>query len=335
MTLFPLGGNRLVAMDFVGPDVEPEEVKEAVRRRRRAILYALPNAFYSKLTRRRRRSSETEDATQVKDEKSTTRSSPRPDDIESNPHTHDISTDHNTTHSQCLATALTTPTPRHVSFRHDVASTHGDGVRSHIHSPTPTEVGFSAVTSPDPTVVGGEVHAPNDHEKAKEHGPTDPSHLSSPATPTLFTHISQFLKKFLSSLITPASLSILLSFPIALIPPLKGLFVALPASNSTSAFTNPHISPAPDGLPPLSVILDTATFVGAASVPLGLICLGSALARLKVPRNQWSTLPTGAIASLAIGKMLIAPILGVGIVQGLVKCGLIGKEDKLLQFVCM
>ncbi len=60
---------------------------------------------------------------------------------------------------------------------------------------------------------------------------------------------------------------------------------------------------APDGEPPLAFVIDFAEFMGAASVPLGLICLGSALARLDVPRSQWPHLPLGAIFSLAIGRM--------------------------------
>ncbi|KAI5114880.1 hypothetical protein M0805_005575, partial [Coniferiporia weirii] len=92
---------------------------------------------------------------------------------------------------------------------------------------------------------------------------------------------------------------------------------------------------APDGQPPLAFILDTATFIGAASVPLGLICLGSALARLNVPRNQWKDLPLGAIAWLAIGKMILMPILGVLITQGLVYGGIIQAEQKVLRFVCI
>ena len=82
--------------------------------------------------------------------------------------------------------------------------------------------------------------------------------------------------------------------------------------------------------------MDTATFIGAASVPLGLVCLGSALARLKIPRSgQWGALPVGAISSLAVGKLLVMPVLGVVIVQGLVRGGVIPEDDKVLQFVCM
>lgn len=82
--------------------------------------------------------------------------------------------------------------------------------------------------------------------------------------------------------------------------------------------------------------MDAASFIGNASVPLGLICLGSALARLNVPRgNEWGKLPIGAIGGLAVCKMILMPVIGVLICRGLVGVGVIDKEDKVLQFVCM
>ncbi|KAF8629787.1 hypothetical protein AX17_005566 [Amanita inopinata Kibby_2008] len=134
------------------------------------------------------------------------------------------------------------------------------------------------------------------------------------------------VRNFILSLLTPASMTIIVSFPISIVTPLKALFLNVPGSRIRSA---------PDGQPPLAFILDTATFIGAASIPLGLICLGSSLARLNVPRKQWSSLPFGAIMSLAIGKLLILPVFGVLICQGLVHVGVIPAEDKVLRFVCM
>ncbi len=81
--------------------------------------------------------------------------------------------------------------------------------------------------------------------------------------------------------------------------------------------------------------MDATTFVGAASVPVGLICLGSALARMRVPRRQWRNLPLGAILSLAVGKMILSPILGVLFTNALVRGGLVSAEDRVLRFVCM
>ena len=43
----------------------------------------------------------------------------------------------------------------------------------------------------------------------------------------------------------------------------------------------------------------------------------------------------GAIVSLAVGRMIIMPVIGVLIVHGLVHVDIISKDDKVLQFVCM
>lgn len=149
-----------------------------------------------------------------------------------------------------------------------------------------------------------------------------------PAHPSLqrklpYRLIKKFLP-FLQTLLTVPTTVVISAFIIAVVQPLKALFVLLPSS--------PH---APDGQPPLAFLLDTATFLGGASVPLGLICLGSALARLHVPRNEWRSLPLGSIMSLALGRMVLQPILGVLIVQGLTHRGIISADDKVLQFVCM
>ncbi|KAG6898398.1 hypothetical protein C0992_004109 [Termitomyces sp. T32_za158] len=312
ITLFPLGGNRLIAMDFVGPDIEPRKVKEAVRRRRQAFLFAVPNAI-SRLTQRC--SGTPGKPTDFTDVEKSVWITENPSDSQccgNNPDTHGLT--------------IATSTRQHVTSEENSTS-------------------VDVLTSQDPTVIAGETFVSSN--KATENGHLanariiesnlnlNNSSSSSSAATTVFNHSVRFLRFFAYTLLTPVSIIILLAFLIALVPPLKGLFTPLPLSNSTSTFANPHIHPAPDGLPPLSIILDTTAFIGAASIPLGLICLGSALARLNIPRNQWGTLPTGAIMFLAIGKMVITPILGVGIVQGLVKGGVISGDDKLLQFVCM
>ncbi|EKM77471.1 hypothetical protein AGABI1DRAFT_108004 [Agaricus bisporus var. burnettii JB137-S8] len=131
---------------------------------------------------------------------------------------------------------------------------------------------------------------------------------------------------FIRGLFNPVSIAIYLALPISLVPTLKALFIPVEGV---------HIPAAPDGQPPLAFIQDTATFIGAASIPIGLICLGSSLARLNVPFAQWRSLPVGAIMALAIGKMIIAPVLGVLISHGLVNAGVIFKDDKVLLFICM
>jgi predicted permease len=133
---------------------------------------------------------------------------------------------------------------------------------------------------------------------------------------------------FLRELLKPSPIVIVFAIVIALVDPLKALFL-LPSSSF-----KPRFRPvAPDGQPPLAFVLDTATFVGAASVPIGLICLGSALACLRMRSGE--PFPRGAIASLALAKMVVTPLIGVGITRWFVHAGFVHRDDKVLQFVCM
>ena len=134
----------------------------------------------------------------------------------------------------------------------------------------------------------------------------------------------QFLKQFFK----PAPIVIILAIVIALVNPLKALFI-LPSSNF-----QPRFRPvAPDGQPPLAFILDMASFAGAAYAPMGLLCLGSAIACLQLRSEE--PLPTGAIAALALAKMVVTPLIGVGITRWFAYLGFIHRDDKVLQFVCM
>jgi hypothetical protein len=58
---------------------------------------------------------------------------------------------------------------------------------------------------------------------------------------------------------------------------------------------------------------------------------------LDIPRDRegWRMTPVGAISGIAVGRMIVMPVFGVLLVQGLVKGGIISKQDKVLQFVCM
>jgi len=194
-----------------------------------------------------------------------------------------------------------------------------------MYSPVVTEITLSRVTSPTQTAthVESTVHG----DKSKEARSTTPPILDSPQpNVSRLRRVWRKSEPIIRSIITPPSLSILISFPIALITPLKELFV--PVANS-------HIPNGPDGLPPLSFLLDTATFIAGASVPLGLICLGSALARLKVPRSQWTSLPLGAISGLALGRLILSPVLGVAICEAMTRAGIIDRTDKVLRLVCI
>lgn len=77
-----------------------------------------------------------------------------------------------------------------------------------------------------------------------------------------------------------------------------------------------------------------ASFVGNIAVPLALILLGAAFARLRVPRPL-SRLPIMAMVSVALLKMVVLPVFGIFMVQAMVKGGLIAKESLAERFVAM
>ncbi|KAJ7150472.1 auxin efflux carrier transmembrane protein [Mycena crocata] len=300
ITFFPMGGSRLVGLDYVGPDVEPEEVQEAIRRRRKLVFLDWPLKLVEILRQDAPRS--------PIDNKI-----PRGDEECANPEAEKP-------HRPRLGS-------KHVSFE-QTGATNISEVAPSVSSPN-FEGWDSRLTSPAPTATA--VDTADALHVIDEHGET-------PVLPTVDSHTARSpwgrrrktfranMRTFLKNLLMPGSVSILISFVIALVPVLKALFVEVEGT---------HIHPAPDGDPPLAFIYDAASFIGAASVPMGLICLGSALARLSIPRGAWKTLPSGAILGLAIGKMLISPILGVLICKGLVNVNVISKEDKVLQFVCI
>lgn len=305
-----MGGHALIAKDFVGPEVEDEEVRELAKEKRRAILQSwkrLPALLRRRHTSRKEKVEDPEKDGSSDDISSSEKDTP----TETNPPSAAVS----------IFRQPVPATTRHVAF-------HDPDV--HVGSPSITEVNISRVASPAPTLTHADTATHVDIitpapsvklAKGADHDDVQPKSSTSSREKR-----TKRVRTFLSSLVSPPSLAIIISFPVALVKPLKALFV--PIENSP-------IPNAPDGQPPLAFIQDAATFIGAASVPLGLICLGSALARLNVPMNRWRTLPLGAIFSLAAAKLIITPILGVLICQGLTNVGVIDPSDKVLRFVCM
>ncbi|TFK61669.1 hypothetical protein BDN72DRAFT_804828 [Pluteus cervinus] len=343
ISLFPMGGTKLIAKDFDGPDVEIEEVKEAHRRRRREMAMRIVRLL-SNLVRGKRDQSKA--------------------DEEFAGSTKSIDTATDLKHSDLVLEK----------------SSISDVVSSDTHIQTQEEQPISSASS-----ITFETEKPKDTAvvdvSPSSSSPPSLHNVPPPSPPTTRTRrYLHFAWEFFKSMMNAPSLSIFIAFPIALLPPVKFLFVP-PASPSQAIWMGKtiHIPNAPDGQPPLAFVMDTATFVGAASVPLGLVCLGSALARMKLPmsasateeekgvegvvvRRRWwqcwsrrskaaaatveprktgggewkEQLPIGAIMGLAIGKMILMPILGVLIVEGLlVRIGVIPESDKVLRFVCV
>lgn len=98
-----------------------------------------------------------------------------------------------------------------------------------------------------------------------------PSPVASVKRPSPWKRLSAILKSFLM----PVSLAVIISIPCALIPPLRALFT------NTAGWSGTRIPFGPDGKPPLSFILETASFIGGICIPAGLILLGASFARLK------------------------------------------------------
>ncbi|KIK52861.1 hypothetical protein GYMLUDRAFT_49707 [Collybiopsis luxurians FD-317 M1] len=319
ITLFPMGAHYLVLQDFVGPEVENYEVQEQVREKRKVLLYGWPKAL---LRLCRRQSMSTKEDPDPENQSSTGQYTPEKEQEQSpsfaiRPRSHN----------------------KRVSFLNNSNSNNLDHHRTYedheldATTAVPTDgAAQSHIASPAPTVTAHDFEYENPREK--DSSPRSISgELEKTEPPPPLTESQRRRKRILAktkvaikSLFNPCSITMIVAIPIALIAPLKGLFT--PTSNAS-------IPNAPDGEPPLAFILDFANFMGAASVPLGLICLGSALARLNVPRSEWSKLPTGAIFSLAVLKMVVSPVIGVVMTIGLTSAGVISKEDKVLQFVCM
>jgi predicted permease len=208
------------------------------------------------------------------------------------------------------------------NFQEKDTDSHNETVRSKP-SIDPTSV---SSTPPSHTVVpdGSEGFTPLTSPEILQHDQSSINHRH----PSRQLRLR--LRNFLAQLLKPCPIVIVFAIVIALVDPLKALFLP------PSASFQPRFRPvAPDGQPPLAFVLDTANFVGAASVPIGLVCLGSALACLRVRSGAAEAFPRGAIATLAIAKMVATPLLGVGITRLFSHVGFVDPDDKVLQFVCM
>ncbi|KAH9894005.1 auxin efflux carrier [Cubamyces lactineus] len=129
------------------------------------------------------------------------------------------------------------------------------------------------------------------------------------------------------AILHPVTVAISISLPVALVQPLKALFVDV----SSQGGPNWH---GPDGRPPLAFVMDTAQFIDTIAVPLALILLGASFARITVP-HPFSRLPIMAILLVTAAKMIVLPVMGVFIVQAMTGKGLIPQDAKAEKFVSM
>lgn len=356
-----MGGHRLIALDYDGPEVDDVEVRMSMR--------AKAQETYRKWTRQasnlRRRFTSSVDEYQPRRQpkEKLQRSDSDDQDLEKAAEKYEAEFASRTSIDEVVdelgqyaATALShrhtshaygdragtsrASSAKHVSFlpssQDDSTAVPTDTQPSRVCSPAHTNAFPSRAPSPAPSATQFDGDQGLALKSSLSKGASvgiapvpdsvGPSTTVPPRSRSTVHRTLAHARTIFYSLLTPQALAILVALPIALIKPLKGLFVAI---------ENSPIPNAPDGQPPLAFILDTCTFIGAASVPLGLICLGSALARMNIPLKQWRDLPIAAISWLAIGKMLVMPVLGVLITEGLVHGGLIKEEQKVLRFVCM
>ncbi|WWD00826.1 hypothetical protein V866_007764 [Kwoniella sp. B9012] len=156
-------------------------------------------------------------------------------------------------------------------------------------------------------------------------------HLATPA-PSIHTPkkpLKQRMWKYLEPFLTPFMAAIVLGIICSTVRPIKALLVPVDGWSVT------RIPNAPNDEPPLSFIMDTATFLGGISIPGGLVLLGASFGRLKLPK-KWSDIPFAAILAMTIFKMVILPLIGVFFIEGLRDhTDLYPKEDKMRTFVAI
>lgn len=344
-----------MALDYVGPEIDDSEVRMSMKAKTKDTLknWAQYASSIRKTVRNRSWKASASDPTKHKDiEDPDLEKAPEKQELEyaaraSVDEVVDELDDYATTglshrrhsHVQGDSNMLAPSGSKHVSFlpsvMDDTTVVPTDVQPSFACSPAQTDAGLSRAPSPELSTT--QVDYEGDHAHSMQPRGTDtrlapipesvgPSTTPSPRSQSVMHKSIAFVRTVLASILNPQALPILVALLISLVKPLKALFVVV---------ENSPIPNAPDGQPPLAFIMDACTFIGAASVPLGLVCLGSALARMNIQLSQWRDLPIAAITWLAIGKMLVMPVLGVLITEGLVHGGIIKEEQKVLRFVCM
>ncbi|GBE80222.1 predicted protein [Sparassis crispa] len=182
------------------------------------------------------------------------------------------------------------------------------------HGPSMAVVPPAPPPSPSPSS--------NAHVAAHSAEDTEPE----TALPSLRARVLHMLRP-LSVIVTPITITLAISLPVALITDLKALFVNVTAEGGP----NWH---GPDGQPPLAFVIETAEFLGAIAVPLALVLLGASFARITVPRPL-SRLPIAAMFAVSACKLFLLPVCGVFMVQAMVRGGLIPREAIAERFVAM
>ncbi|ORX95824.1 auxin efflux carrier [Basidiobolus meristosporus CBS 931.73] len=124
------------------------------------------------------------------------------------------------------------------------------------------------------------------------------------------------MKRFLRNLMIPPNIATFIGVTVALVAPLKGLFIARKGSSHE---------------PCLSWVLDSIITISGAYIPLAFVNLGAALSKISVHR-----VPKVAALAITFFKMIVFPFIGVGYIQLLTyHTPLIDPEDRVFRFLLM
>lgn len=131
----------------------------------------------------------------------------------------------------------------------------------------------------------------------------------------------EFFKNFLR----PPSAALIISIVFTMIPQVRRLFYVSP---DTKSYGIPN---APDGAPVLGSIMDFTSFVGNATVPLGLSMLGATMASLsigKLPQGFWKN-----VILMAVLKLVVLPIVSIAWTSKMKSLGWIESDNLMALFV--
>ena len=268
-----MGGHRLIELDYVGPEVDDEDVRMSmIAKTKQSIRHwthstsSVPRVFSPE----KKRVEDLEAAPDEKSEKiqdSNVDVSPTSAKEEIGEVELTAPELAGTTHPDAMSSHvhMRLVPHKHVSFgfAEDTATAvPTEPFSSRVCSPAHTEVGPSCnpsrVTSPAPSVTHVDGDGPSS-SRFQRAGPmvsvpesVGPSTMVQPRSKAIHHRLFAYARTFAVSLLTVQAITIFVAFPIALVTPLKGLFTAV---------NNSPIPNAPDGNPPLAFILDTATLV--------------------------------------------------------------------------
>lgn len=141
----------------------------------------------------------------------------------------------------------------------------------------------------------------------------------------LLKHKLGFLWEFMSNFMRPPSMALVISIILTMIPWTRRLFYQEAGKN------NHGIPSAPDGRAPLSFIMDFASFVGNAEVPLGLATLGATISRLSLkglPKGFWKS-----VVTMTVLKLVVLPIIAIAWANKVRSLGWISPDNHIAIFV--